>query len=120
MISGPAGQTLYGFAEAMNVDGSMVTPFARWSTKAHTSLAILGGVSDIVAAKLKSTGHYDKFIQSIDKQLGSVMPQSLLQGSEIDFALPEVEIPVIREDFTSCRLMDFPATFAFGTATASF
>ena len=67
MISGPAAQTLFGVVDSLNVDGSNVNPVVRWSTKATTALSILGGVSDIVSDKLKQTGHYDKFIQSVDQ-----------------------------------------------------
>ena len=65
MISGPAGQTLFGAVEALNANGK-VTPLVRWSTKATTTLSILGGVSDIVSDKLKQTGLYDKFIKSVN------------------------------------------------------
>ena len=45
MISGPAGQNVFGSTEGLIVDGTSVSPFVTWDSKITTVLGMLGGVS---------------------------------------------------------------------------
>lgn len=46
--------------------------------------------------------------------------QEVLKGLTREFYSPQAAPLTLREDFTSCRIMDFPSDFVWGTATASF
>jgi hypothetical protein len=63
-------------------------------------------------------GIYQTFLEITENQ--HVVIESEVEHTQEQFALPESVIPQGREDFTSCRLRDFPDDFAFGTATAAF
>lgn len=118
MINGPAGQTKYGSIEALHVSGSEVSPLLTWDSKMTTVVAIMGGVSDIIASKMKRDQVYQTFLDIVNQEWSQVFSE--LQGEDVPFALPKVRSPQGREDFITCRLNVYPEDFAWGVATAAY
>lgn len=56
-------QNPYGSTESEKVDGTAVSSFVSWDSKVTTVAALLGGVSDLVRAKMKEDGIYQEFIR---------------------------------------------------------
>eukprot|EP00347_Sterkiella_histriomuscorum_P021037 403335503 len=96
-LSGPAAQTQYGSVDFMHISGSEVSKTLSWESKITPVLGMMGGLSEIVKKRMIRDQIYHKFIQYSNN--------NLLKH---------------QEDFTSCRLRDFPQDFAFGSATAAF
>lgn len=102
MISGPAGQTLYGSIEGLNITGYNVSPMTTWDTKATTVLAMLGGTIDINMQALESAGKLNAFVQFVQKLYSTVFKDKI-NGEDIDFSLPSVKFPKGKSDFTTCN-----------------
>jgi hypothetical protein len=89
-----------------------------WDSKITTVIGIMGGITDIIAAKMKKDLVYDKFVDIVNKEWAMVFTE--LSGESVAFALPNVQIPKGRDDFITCRLNVYPDDFAWGVATASY
>lgn len=118
MISGPAGQNLYGSTEAMSIAGDSVAPIVTWDSKITTVIGMLGGFIRPIADKMKKSGIYNTFINRIDTEWGRVF--KTLKGHEVPYAMPNATIIHQRSDFTTCTKRSFPKEFAWGSATAAY
>jgi hypothetical protein len=101
MISGPAGQTLYGSIEALLVNGTEISPMTTWDSKITTVIGMMGGLSDLVARKMQGDSIYEPFVEKIDFEWGLVFGNITDEG--VGYALPKTTIPHKRADFTTCR-----------------
>jgi len=104
-MSQPKGQSRYGVVSHDSLESD---------TKMGIMLAAMGGIQDIVKDRMIKDGIYDKFIEAISKN-------KAVSHVVVQTPLPTYEYVDTQDlDFTSCRVRDLPADFAWGTATASF
>lgn len=102
MLDGKGMQNPYGSTESQRRDGTGVSAFVSWDSKITTVVALLGGVSNIVRAKMKTDGLYDEFINITSREYGLVFGPRLA-GEEVDLCLPNFAEPVANvTDFTMC------------------
>jgi len=102
MLQGPSMQGLHGSTEAVNVNGTDISPVVTWDSKITSAVAMLGGVADIVAKGLKSDGVYDRFTSVVQREWSLAFPS--LVGEDLAFATPQAAIPTTLGDFSECRL----------------
>lgn len=91
MISGPAGQTLYGSIEALLVDGTEISPMTTWDSKITTVIGMMGGLTDLVSRKMQHDNIYTAFVDKIDYEWGLVFGNLTDEGA--GYALPSAAIP---------------------------
>ena len=103
MISGPAGQTIYGSIEALMVSGAEVSPMTTWDSKITTVVGMMGGLQEIVGAKMQKDNILQPFLDKINYEWTLVFGNDTIKGSHVGYALPEVGFPQPRDDFTTCR-----------------
>jgi hypothetical protein len=72
MLSGPAGQTKYGSIEALDISGTKVSPMTTWDSKITTVVAIMGGLSDIIADKMQKDMVLDSFLNVVNTEWSAV------------------------------------------------
>lgn len=58
MLKGPSMQGPHGSTEAVNINGTEISPLVTWDSKATTFLAITGGISNITRAGLIADNVY--------------------------------------------------------------
>ena len=104
MLSGPRMQSRYGSTEAINVNGTMISPLTTWDSKITTVLAMLGGVGEIVARGLKRETYaqqgaqpgdataYDRFVRVVGREHDRVFKKGFV-GDDVKFKLPGVAVP---------------------------
>lgn len=103
MLLGKGMQNLYGSTEASDRDGSAVSAFVSWDSKATTVIGLLGGVGGLVRDKLKRDGLYGEFRSRLSYEYGLVFGNMTLEGEEVDLCYPAVQIPDGgASDFSSC------------------
>eukprot|EP00347_Sterkiella_histriomuscorum_P008204 403345981 len=119
-LSGPAVQTQYGSVDAIHFTGSEVSKTLSWEAKITPVLGMMDGLSHIVKQRMIREKVYQKFIQLAERQASQVRKTKDNENHDLSYALPQATFTKPREDFTSCRLRDFPQDFVFGTATAAF
>ena len=101
MLSGPRMQGPYGSTEAINVNGTEISPLTTWDSKITTVLAMLGGVGDLVkhglelenAAGEGSYVAYDKFVDVITREHERVFGVGELLGSSTPIQIPGESVP---------------------------
>lgn len=69
MLQGPRMQGKYGSTEAINVNGTEISPLTTWDSKITTVLAMLGGVGPIVETALKKERDVPARLVTQDKEL---------------------------------------------------
>ena len=104
MVDGKGMQNPYGSTEATRVDGTAISSFVSWDSKITTVVALLDGVHQLVARKMKSDGIYDEFIKRTSDEQERVFGQEPLLGEDVEFCLPNAAVPVAGvEDYELCR-----------------
>jgi hypothetical protein len=58
-----------------------------WDSKITTVVAMMGGLTDIISAKLKETTAYDHFISRVNEEWQEVFGD-IIVGDDVGFALP--------------------------------
>lgn len=110
MLSGPRMQSSYGSTEAINANGTEISPLTTWDSKITTVLAMLGGIGDLVARALKSEPDslhgtaYHRFVHIVNHEFSLVFPsESAVLGDEFDFVIPNSTIPSDKlSDWAAC------------------
>ena len=100
MLDGPRMQSRYGSTEAINANGTEISPLVTWDSKITTVLAMLGGVGDIVKEGLRAEKDsvygslYDRFVYVVNREyelaFGGIEE---VHGTNVGWALPSVHIP---------------------------
>ena len=103
MISGPAGQTMYGSIEALMTSGAEISPMLTWDSKITSVVGMMGGLQEIVGAKMHKHNILEPFLDKINYEWSLVFGNGTLKGENVGYALPEVGFPQPRDDFTTCR-----------------
>jgi hypothetical protein len=103
MLKGSAMQGPLGSTEAINVQGTMISPVVTWDSKITSVAAMLGGVADIVQLGLERDGKLTRFSTVIDREWNRVFQN--LEGENIDFSLPTASVPHTPQlnDFITCQ-----------------
>lgn len=95
MLRSPRMQSAFGSIEAINVNGTEISPLVTWDSKVTTVLSMLGGVGHLSQQGLMSVNDpdygtaYDRFASIIEREYGAVFGgvDDVLGGS-IDFVTP--------------------------------
>jgi hypothetical protein len=100
MLRGPRMQSAFGSTEAINANGTEISPLTTWDSKITTVLAMLGGIGAINERALKQSHDkqydtsYRRFVYIVNREhkwlFGSTKE---VKGDEIPFQLPSVEVP---------------------------
>lgn len=103
MLDGPRMQGKYGSTEAINANGTEISPVVTWDSKITTVLAMLGGVGELVKEGLlqekdKTKGGYaslyHRFVAVVNREyelaFGGI---EQVLGSEVEWALPSSRVP---------------------------
>ena len=98
-INAPRMQGPQGSTEAIWIDGSMISPVQTWDSKITSVLAMNGGMSNLTKKYLYNTGRYIKFISRVQNQWTEAFGKGPLQGSELDFKLPNAQFPITNKSF---------------------
>jgi hypothetical protein len=103
MLSGPRMQSRYGSTEAINVNGTEISPLTTWDSKITTVLGMLGGIGNIVAKGLKhdkdpiltKVSAYDRFVSVVKREHELVFGEGtgFLSGDDVPFQAPGVKVP---------------------------
>lgn len=95
MVTGKKMQNPYGSTESERVDGTAVSSFVSWDSKITTVAALLGGVSDLVKARMVKEKIYQDFIRVTKVGSGSdLLPvMQLLTGCDSARARKGVQRP---------------------------
>lgn len=93
-------QSQYGSTEAINANGTEISPLTTWDSKITTVLAMLGGVGDIVERGLRREPDaaygtaYGRFVYVVNREhervFGSV---EKVLGDEYPYMTPAVAVP---------------------------
>jgi hypothetical protein len=102
LLKAPKMQGPLGSTEAINVNGTMISPVVTWDSKITTILAMLGGISQYVREGLIKEGRYDRFYSIVDREWRRAFPT--IRGTTLLLILPNATIVSDRlSDFTLCR-----------------
>lgn len=114
MLQGPRMQSKFGSTEAINVNGTEISPITTWDSKITTVLAMLGGVGDIVEKALKkeadvtarlttlnkelpAQGHfrnsYDRFVYIVKREHELLFGNKDLPGEHVPMQAPRTPVP---------------------------
>jgi hypothetical protein len=102
MLKGSKMQNPFGSTEAISIDGTLISPVLTWDSKITSILAASGGITDLTRIVLMKRGYYDRFSSIIKREWERVFTD--LRGEDIAFVGPEIDIPNILPDFTTCGL----------------
>ncbi|KAK4688414.1 hypothetical protein P7C73_g1696, partial [Tremellales sp. Uapishka_1] len=104
MLLGQGMQNPYGSSEASNRDGSAISAFVSWDSKATTVVGLLGGVGNLVRAKLQREGKYSAFRTRLHDEFALTFGNITLSGEDVDLCYPAVQIPSGGAvDFSGCQ-----------------
>ena len=110
MLKGPRMQSFYGSTEAINVNGTEISPLVTWDSKITTLLAMLGGIGSInkralalekdysysvadTGANFKSS--YERFVYIVEREYALVFGDlKSVRGDGIGFQYPDAVIPM--------------------------
>ncbi|EGD75802.1 hypothetical protein PTSG_07920 [Salpingoeca rosetta] len=93
----------YGSTEAININGTEISPLLTWDAKSLTPLAFMGGVADVVAKGLRRDNLYSSFLNVTSSYYASAFATPL-SGEHVPFALPTATAPTTPlSPFTACR-----------------
>jgi len=102
MLSGPRMQSRYGSTEAINVNGTEISPITTWDSKITTVLAMLGGVGEIVGqglrtekdAILPNKSSYQVFVDVVSREHERVFGAGTgFTGDDATIQLPATPVP---------------------------
>jgi len=94
-------QSAFGSTEAINVNGTEISPLTTWDSKITTVLAMLGGVGPVVERGLRAErdhsadqSAFDRFVSVANREHALVFGRlEDVKGDEFDFMVPNVAIP---------------------------
>jgi len=101
MISAPRMQSAYGSVEAININGTEISPLTTWDSKITTVLAMLGGVGSITKRGLQN--EKDDFFESLYQRFVNILNVEYamefgeldnILGDVYDYAAPISSVPV--------------------------
>lgn len=93
MLSAPRMQSPYGSVEAVNVNGTEISPLTTWDAKITTVLGLLGGIGELNKRALQRANKYADFVTVIKREYDMVFGRLELQGEDLPFAKPNVKVP---------------------------
>lgn len=93
MLQGPRMQGYYGSTEAVNLNGTLISPLTTWDSKVTTLVAMLGGVGNVISQGLsKNEGKLlERFQYVVNREYSLAFPQ--LNGETLPFGIPQISIP---------------------------
>ena len=98
MLQGRRMQNPYGSTEAINVNGTEISPLVTWDSKITTVLAMLGGVGDLVKSRMRAEEDllygsvFKRFVFAVDREYRLEFSGNL-SGGDVPLQLPENTIP---------------------------
>jgi hypothetical protein len=106
-------QSAIGSTEAINANGTEISPLTTWDSKATTVLAMLGGIGTITGRFLRQlpdnnvattngttmSTKYDAFVKIVSCEYARVFESATLFGDDVSIALPQEEVPVVLSDW---------------------
>ncbi|KAG6040848.1 hypothetical protein E4U41_006890 [Claviceps citrina] len=105
MVVAKKMQNPYGSTESTRVDGESVSALVTWDSKVLTVVALLGGVGDLVRAKMREDGIYEAFVSITQREYGRVFGKLKLRGEDIALCLPRARVrDAGLDDFTMCSV----------------
>ncbi|RYH26768.1 hypothetical protein EON65_13970 [archaeon] len=107
MLKGPRMQMRYGSMEAVNANGTEISPLTTWDSKITTVLAMTGGIGALTQRALASekvafNGHnaYEEFYNIVEQEhklvFGSVQE---LKGLSVPLLPPSASVPHVLSDW---------------------
>jgi len=112
MIQAPRMQSKYGSTEAVNVNGTEISPITTWDSKITTVLGMLGGVGPLVEKGLRkekdpasksieassnlSKSHqtaFDRFVYIVKREHEMLFGSGALDGEDIPLQVPANSVP---------------------------
>ena len=111
MISGPRMVGPYGSTEAVNVNGTEISPLVTWDSKITTMLSFAGGIGSTISEFLKNQKDpsdptntaLKRFQVVVDREYSAKFPT--LAGSAVDIPLPTASIPYDHlQAFENCNV----------------
>ncbi|KAK4561672.1 hypothetical protein LTR86_004351 [Recurvomyces mirabilis] len=101
MVRAKKMQNPYGSTESERLDGTAISSFLSWDSKVTTVVALLGGVSGFVKAKMMEEGIYNEFINVTNREYSRVFTD--LKGEDVALCLPNTAVPDAGlVDYTDC------------------
>lgn len=100
MLRGPRMQSAFGSTEAINVNGTEISPLTTWDSKETTVLAMLGGIGHLTERALRRVpdalygDKYRRFVHIVKSEYARVFPHESILGDHIPLATPKNEVPV--------------------------
>eukprot|EP01114_Cavostelium_apophysatum_P006357 TRINITY_DN1762_c0_g1_i1.p1 TRINITY_DN1762_c0_g1~~TRINITY_DN1762_c0_g1_i1.p1 ORF type:complete len:513 (+),score=91.94 TRINITY_DN1762_c0_g1_i1:144-1682(+) len=91
ILLGPRMQGPYGSTEAVNLNGTEISPLTTWDSKVTSLVGMLGGISNITSTQMMQDGVYDRFTFVVNREYSLKFPS--LKGESIPFGLPSLSIP---------------------------
>eukprot|EP01133_Synstelium_polycarpum_P011003 gene11003-12823_t len=98
MLSGPAMQNQYGSTESINNQGTEICSLITWDSK---MFSMMGGAVDLNRQGLTLDGKMTRFMDVINREWSLVFNE--LEGENLDFMMPQVQIPMVLSDYTTCN-----------------
>lgn len=104
MLQATRMQSSYGSTEAINVNGTEISPLVTWDSKITTVLAMLGGVGGIVRDALKKEQDssfetsFDRFVYIIDREYSLVF-EGQMKGTDISIEMPRTRVPKVLSEW---------------------
>jgi hypothetical protein len=109
MLQGPRMQSKYGSTEAINVNGTEISPITTWDSKITTVLGMLGGVGPVVQkalmleedvratqsapAELSFRSSYARFVYVVKREHELLFGTEPLPGEDFPLQLPSTPVP---------------------------
>lgn len=99
MLQGPRMQSAFGSTEAINRNGTEISPLTTWDSKQTTVLAMLGGIGRLTQRALKKIpdelygDKYQRFVHIVKSEYGRVFPSDSIKGDHIPLVPPQIGIP---------------------------
>lgn len=109
MLSAPRMQSRYGSTEAINVNGTEISPLTTWDSKITTVLGMLGGVGHLVAEGLRSESDplfakklvqrdqdaYARFVSVVSREHSRVFGEGtgFVSGDHLPYLTPQHKVP---------------------------
>jgi hypothetical protein len=109
MLQGPRMQSKYGSTEAINVNGTEISPITTWDSKITTVLGMLGGVGPVVQKALmleedvRATqsgpedlsfrSSYARFVYVVKREHELLFGTEPLPGEDFPLQLPSTPVP---------------------------
>lgn len=101
MLQAPRMQNKYGSTEAINVNGTEISPLITWDSKITTVLAMLGGIGPLVEIGLKAEfdelygNKFHKFVYIVSTEYDAVFGELINKtvSDSMEYAIPSTSIP---------------------------